>query len=176
MTETSKELRGGGSFCDFSGPEILRLTFFEIPLKLESMKIASEEIRSLVVKAYLSGTAGRKKLSEISGYTLASVSNWIRAYERENRLSPRPRGHRSSVFSQEEVDQLVELLQNNAGITLADIKEHFHKQCSLVTIHKLVGKLGFDVARNSEGKRIRVRKYNPKSEDGARYSGDGQAE
>ena len=42
------------------------------------MKIASEEIRTIVVKAYLSVTASRQPLSEIFGYTTASISNWVR--------------------------------------------------------------------------------------------------
>ena len=69
------------------------------------MKIANEEIRTLVVKAYLSGAATRQKLSEIFGYTPASISNWVREYKRENRLKPRPQGHRKAVFTGAELEQ-----------------------------------------------------------------------
>jgi transposase len=117
------------------------------------MKIATEETRALVVKAYLAGTADRKKLSEIFGYTRMSIGNWIRDYERELRFAPRQRGHRTSVFTQEERERLVELLQENARITLAEIREHFHKECSLAAIHKLVAKLGFAPKKHGVGKR-----------------------
>jgi len=107
------------------------------------MKKASEEIRTLAVKAYLSGTASRKQLSEILGYSLASISNWVRAYKQEKRLAPRPQGHRKAAFADEERVQLSELLKEKVDLTLAEIKEHFHQQCSLVAIHNTVVKLGF---------------------------------
>lgn len=121
------------------------------------MKIANEEIRSLVVKAFLSGTASRQQLSEIFGYTPASISNWVRDYKRENRLSPLPQGHRKAIFTDVELRQLAELLEERVDLTLAEIKEHFRKQCSLVAIHKTVVKLGFVFKKNSEGKRARAR-------------------
>jgi transposase len=123
------------------------------------MKIASEEIRSLVVKAFLSGTASRQKLSEIFGYTPVSISNWVREYRRENRLAPLPQGHRKAVFTKLELLQLTELLEERVDLTLAEIKEYFCKQCSLVAIHKTVVKLGFVFKKNSEGKRTRTRGY-----------------
>ena len=121
------------------------------------MKIASDEIRTIVVKAYLSGTASRQHLSEIFGYTTASISNWVRAYKEEKRLASRPSGHRKAVFSETELKQLSELLEKNVDLTLAEIKEHFGIQCSLVAIHKTLIKLGFVFKKNSEGKRTRAR-------------------
>jgi transposase len=106
------------------------------------MKKASEEIRTLVVNAYLSGSASRRQLSEIFGYTPASISNWVREYKREKRLAPRPQGHGKAAFAEVESLQLSELLKKRVDLTLAEIKEHFHKQCSLVAVHDTVAKLG----------------------------------
>jgi len=107
------------------------------------MKIASEAIRTLVVKAFLSKTASRQQLSKIFGYTTASISNWVREYKQENRLAPRPQGHRRAVFTDAELKQLADLLERNVDLTLAEIREHFRKPCSLVAIHNTVVKLGF---------------------------------
>lgn len=123
------------------------------------MRIASEEIRTIVVKAYLSGAASRQQLSEIFGYSPASISNWVREYKQEQRLAPRPSGHRRSIFTDTELEQLSELLDKNVDLTLSEIKEHFRKQCSLVAIHKTVVKLGFVFKKNSEGQRARPRRY-----------------
>lgn len=120
------------------------------------MKIANEEIRSLVVQAYLSGSASRKQLSEIFGYTPESIGNWIREYEQEKRLSSRPRGHMKAAFNQEELKELSALLETKVDITLAEIKAHFGKTCSLTTIHKTVVKLGFVFKKNTEGLRTRT--------------------
>ena len=107
------------------------------------MKFATEEIRTIAVKAYLEKQATRQQLADIFGYTPATISNWIRAYKRENRLARLPNGHRKSCFSPEELEQLTDLLEKNVDMTLAEIKEHFNKTCSLVAIHKIVKKLGF---------------------------------
>jgi transposase len=139
------------------------------------MKIASKEIRGLVVKAYASGTATRKQLAEIFGYTTASIGNWINEYEREQRIEPLPRGHRVSVFSQEELGQLAELLEKNVDMTLAEIKDYFHKECSVAAIHKIVEKLGFVFKKNTEGKRTRARGYHPESEKLARISSNNRS-
>ena len=130
-------------------------------LNIEAMKIASEEIRTIVVKAYLSGAASRQHLSEIFGYTTSSISNWVRAYKQENRLAPRPQGHRKAVFSKAELEQLSDILVKNVDMTLAEIREHFRKSCSLVAIHKTVVKLGFVYKKNSTGQRARMRGHSP---------------
>ena len=121
------------------------------------MKIANKEIRTLVVKAYLSGTASRQQLSEIFGYTPASISNWVREYKQEKRLTPRPPGHRKAVFTGAELERLADLLRKKVDLTLAEIREHFHKTCSLVAIHNTVVKLGFAFKKNAAGQRTRTR-------------------
>lgn len=121
------------------------------------MKKASEEIRTLAVKAYLSGTSSRKQLSVIFGYSLASISNWVREYKQEKRLAPRPQGHRKAAFSDEELGQLSELLKEKVDLTLAEIKEHFHKECSLVAIHNTVVKLGLVFKKNAASQRTGAR-------------------
>ena len=123
------------------------------------MKAASTEIRTKVIKAYLEKKATPKKLAEIFGYSHATICNWIRSYKTENRLSPKPSGHRKSCFSDEEKTQLRELLEKEVDITLEEIRQHFCKNCSLVAIHKLVIKLGFVFKKNSKGQRTRTRRY-----------------
>ena len=107
------------------------------------MKTASAEIRALVVKAYISGIATRKQLADIFGYHIQSIGNWIREYTREGRIAPHAKGHRKSVFTDQEKNRLVELSKSTTDITLKEIKELFGKSCSLAAIHKTVVKLGF---------------------------------
>jgi len=122
------------------------------------MKTATSEIRFIAIKAYKSGIS-RQQVADIVGYHLNSVSRWIREYERENRLAAHERGRRPSIFSQDERDELIELIKNRVDITLEEIRSHFVKDCSLQAIHKLVKTLGFVFKKNSEGKRTRTRRY-----------------
>jgi len=128
------------------------------------MKTASGETRALVIKAYTSGIATRKQLAEIFGYHIQSIGNWIREYSRDGRISPRQKGHRKSVFTDEEKDKLIELFKYNTDLTLEELKKLFGKSCSLVAIHKTVVKLGFIFKKNAKGKRIGTGRHHSKPE------------
>jgi len=122
------------------------------------MKIAKPEIRSLVVKAYLHGTASRRQLADIFGYHIETIGRWIRA-SRQNRFTPLPRGHRRSVFSPEELEHLAAYIESNPDATLSELRERFDKKCSLPALHKIIRKMGYVFKKNSEGKRARTRGY-----------------
>ena len=106
------------------------------------MKIASQEIRTLAIKAYDSGVPPQQ-IAETLGYHLNSINRWLRAYQTEGRVKALPRGHRISMFSAEERKQLVELLEKRPDMTLDEIRMHFGKQCSLNAVHKIVKALCF---------------------------------
>jgi len=127
-------------------------------MKISTWKTASPEVRLIVIKAYKSGIS-RQQITEIVGYHLNSVSRWIREFEREHRLKAYARGRRPSCFSAEERKKLIELIKNQNDITLAEIRTHFSKDCSLNAIHKLLKSLGFAFKKNFEGKRTRTRRY-----------------
>ena len=123
------------------------------------MKIANSEIRSLVVKAYLSKTVSRRQLADIFGYHIETIGRWIRA-SRQERFTPLPRGNRPSVFTPEELEQLAAYIEKNPDATLSELREHFGKKCSLPALHKITRKIGYVFKKNSEGKRARTRGHN----------------
>lgn len=124
------------------------------------MKTASSEVRAIAVKAYGAGIS-RQQIADIVGYHLNSIGRWIREFKRENRLEAHQRGHRGSIFSKDERDEIIELISKQPDITLEELRAHFAKPCSLNAIHKLLKSLGFVVKKNSAGKRARTRGYNP---------------
>jgi transposase len=124
------------------------------------MKTANAEIRAIAVKAYSAGIS-RQQIADIVGYHLNSIGRWIREFERERRLEAHPRGHRRSMFSEAERNEIIELIDKKPDITLEELRLHFAKACSLNAIHKLLKLLGFAVKKNSAGKRARTRGYNP---------------
>lgn len=87
------------------------------------MKIASQEIRTLAIKAYDLGVPPQQ-IAETLGYHLNSINRWLRAYQTEGRVKALPRGHRISMFSTEERKQLIELLEKSPDITLDEIRMH----------------------------------------------------
>lgn len=121
------------------------------------MKFASEEIRSKAVKAYLDGKATTEEVANILGYTPQTIRNWIRTYKRENRLAPKPNGHRKSCFSEEELGQLTILIEKHGDMTLEEIRSHFGKTCTLTALNRIIHKLGFRYKKNSQSQRTRTR-------------------
>ena len=119
------------------------------------MKEASQEIRSLVVKSYLAKVATRQQLADIVGYHISTVGRWIREYLQEEKLAASARGHRLSVFSEEEKRQMAALIDKRPDITLREIREHFGKTCSLPAIFKHVKNLGYAFKKNAESQRTR---------------------
>jgi transposase len=122
------------------------------------MKIATPEIRFIVVKAYQARIASRRQLADIFGYHIETIGRWIRKIRQEQPTSL-PRGHRRSVFSAPELEQLAAYIESNPDATLNELREHFEKECSLPALHKIIRKLGYVFKKNSEGKRTRARRY-----------------
>ena len=123
------------------------------------MKVASIEIRSTVVRAYLSGKASKQQLADIFGFHVSAINRWLRQFRVENRLAPRARGHMPAAFSPEECERLAKLIQERPDITLAEIKEYFSKTCSLMSIHRTLSRLGLRYKKNSQGKRTRQNRH-----------------
>jgi transposase len=123
------------------------------------MKEASEEIRSLVVKASLAQGATHRQLAEIVGYHVNTIGRWIRECREKEKLTASPRGHRLSMFSEEEKRQMAELIDKTPDITLREIRAHFGKTCSLPAIFKHVKNLGYVFEKNAESQRTKPGRY-----------------
>lgn len=120
-------------------------TFFLI--RFLNMKRASQEIRALVVKGVESGKCTPQQMAELTGYSLVSIYNWMRVYKEEKRMTPKPSGHRTPMFSESEQEQVRDLLKQKPGLTLVEIREHFHKSCSLTTVHNMLRKMGMNARK-----------------------------
>ncbi|MDR3319421.1 MAG: hypothetical protein LBS77_00270 [Desulfovibrio sp.] len=116
------------------------------------MKIASQEIQTIVVEAYRSGKSSKRQLADIFGFHLSAINKWIRDFTVEDRLAPKPKGHMAPAFSLQERERLVALVKENPGMTLEEIKDAFSKSCSLMSVHRTLKRLGFRY-KNSTGRR-----------------------
>jgi transposase len=107
------------------------------------MSIAKPEIRKIAVEAYLSGKASQQQLADILGFHKTTIVRWIREYKRDGKLKPQTRGHMPRAFSEEERVRLVAMIEDKPDLTLAEIKEAFSKNCSLIAVHRELKRLGF---------------------------------
>ena len=120
------------------------------------MKKGSEDIRSLAVRNVLAGKYSVAQVAEMTGYSIATIYNWISIYRKERRLTAKPAaGHRQPVFSQSEHEQVKTMIQEKPDITLVEIRERFNKKCCLDAVHNMVKRLGLTFKKNSKIKRTR---------------------
>ena len=119
------------------------------------MKRGSEDMRTLAVQSVLSKKFSVRLIAEQTGYSLATIYNWMRVYEKEKRLAPKPAGHRQPVFSESEHEKAKELIEKKPDITLWEIREHFQKKCSLNAVHNMCKRINLTFKKNSKSKRTR---------------------
>lgn len=112
------------------------------------MKTASSDIRLVVIRAHRAGLP-RKLICELVGYHVNTVNRWIRDYENDSRISPKNKGHRRAVFSNDELDRLRVLIEDRPDITLNEIREVFGKTCSLSSVYNHVRRLGFGLRKKA---------------------------
>ena len=123
------------------------------------MSIASPEIRKIAVEAYLAGKATQQHLADILGFHRTAIVRWVREYRKDGKFEPQVRGHMPKAFSSAERERLVALVKNKPDLTLAEIREVFSKDCSLMAVHRELKRLSFRFKKNSEGIRARARRH-----------------
>ena len=106
------------------------------------MKKGNEDIRSLAVRNVFAGKHSILQVTEMTGYSIATIYNWLSIYKKEKPLTVKPAGHRMPVFSQSEHEQVKIMLQEKPDITLVEIREWLNKKCCLDHVHKMVKRLG----------------------------------
>ena len=112
----------------------------KLPHVLESsMKHGCDDIRKMVIDGYKNGKFTQTEASRVTGYSRVTIGKWCRNEE----YTAKPRGHRAAAFSEEELTQLAEFIENNVDATLAEIREHFGKNCSLSSVHRAIQKIKF---------------------------------
>ena len=87
------------------------------------MKHGCDDIRKMVIDGYKNGKFTQTEASRVTGYSRVTIGKWCRNEE----YTAKPRGHRAAAFSEEELTQLAEFIENNVDATLAEIREHFGK-------------------------------------------------
>lgn len=120
------------------------------------MTIASKELR---VKAYKTGKFTQQQLAVAYGVHYKTIQNWLRADERGEEQTPKPRGHRPRIFNKDEEQELILLINDDPSITLEEIRSRFNKTCSISVVHRTLIRLGFTYKKKSSSLRTRSGRY-----------------
>ena len=84
------------------------------------MAIYGEELRRVALRALEAGQR-RSEVAQTLGVSIPTLDRWRREFRQSGQEAPRPRGHKKSAFSPEQLPQLKSMVGASPDSTL---KEH----------------------------------------------------
>ena len=117
------------------------------------MKPYSTDLRDRVVEACDSGEWTRVEVAEQFGVSVAWVYRLLKRRRSDGTYAPR--GHRGGhppAFSKHQLRQLEEAIRRQPDATLAELRERSGVDCSLVTIHNTLKRLGYRRKKRPSGR------------------------
>ena len=135
------------------------------------MEAYSMDLRERVIEAYDRGRGSSRQLARLFGVSSAWVRKLLRLRRETGtvaakayRRGPRPR------LSKRQLARLAELVREHPDATLADLRRRLRVDCSLVTIHRALVKLGMSYKKSRS---VRASKIERTSSSSAEAGGDG---
>ena len=96
----------------------------------------SEDLRIRLIRLVESGTSARAA-AKVFGVSESTAAKWMKRWRAEKSVAPSPvRGHRQALLTAYS-DQLLKLIEDDADLTLEEIRAHLEKngvRVSLCTI------------------------------------------
>jgi transposase len=113
------------------------------------MEAYSTDLRERVIEAYDAGRGSSRQLAGLFGVSSAWIRKllWLRretgtVAAKAYRRGPRPR------LSERQLARLAELVRQHPDATLADLRRRLRVNCSVVTIHRALVKLGLSYKKS----------------------------
>ena len=107
------------------------------------MEAYSIDLRERVLRAYDEGRGDSRKLAEIFGVSSAWIRKLIKQRRQTGSIAPLPRRYGPKPrLSEQQLERLAKLVHENPDATLAELGRRLRVNCSVVTIHRGLKKLG----------------------------------
>jgi transposase len=121
------------------------------------MEAYSMDLRERVIEAYDSGHGSSRELAQVFEVSSAWIRKLLRLRRetgtvapREHRCGPQPR------LSVRQLERLAKLVGEHPDATLADLRRRLRVDCSLVTIHRALVKLGLSYKKSRSAPANRI--------------------
>jgi transposase len=107
------------------------------------MKADPIELRQRIVAAVDRGVGSLPTVAALFGVSINCVANYLRLRSDTDSLQPRPNpGGRSPAIPEDRYDELRRLLTEQPDLTLAQLRDALHVDCSLAAVCRTLQKLG----------------------------------
>ena len=116
------------------------------------MKAYSLDLRHRVVEACDSGEWTRAEVAEQFGVSVAWVYRLLQRRQTDGTCAPRGHGGgHPPAFSKQQLNRLDAAVQQQSDATLAELRERCGVDCSLVTMHNTLNRLGYRRKKRPSG-------------------------
>lgn len=131
------------------------------------MESYSTDLRERVIEAYDAGRGSSRQLADVFGVSSAWIRKLLRLRRetgtvaaKSYRHGPRPR------LNGRQLTRLAELVRQHPDATLRDLRRRLRVNCSVVTIHRAVVKLGVSYKKSHSEPASRIERISS-NRDGA---------
>ncbi len=114
------------------------------------MKPIFLEVRERIVEAYERGEHTQGELAEVFGVSERTVRRLWRQWCEQGALAPsKMGGYRPPAIRSEALKRLRQAVQERPDATLAELRKACRVECSLVTVHNTLKRLGYRRKKNA---------------------------
>ena len=112
------------------------------------MTISTEGIRQRAIAAYQASEGTQAQIAGMYRVSLRTFQRWWRQYHQTGSYTPGRRGHRHSAYHGQALQALERLLTKRSDATLFEIREATGKDCSIMSVHRALHRLGWRYKKN----------------------------
>jgi len=106
------------------------------------------DVRERMLAAYDARLGTQQEVARMFGVTRQSVYNLLRQRAKTQSIVPRHGGGRKAAFTGRKLEQLRELVRQQADATLEELRDRTGVACSLVAVHNALVRLDLRVKKS----------------------------
>lgn len=117
------------------------------------MKAYSVDLRQRVIEAYQNKEGSQRQLAKRFKLSRSTIQAWLKSYDRDKTMTPKPRGGRALKLEPAAQEQLTDLLKTHADATLAEhtqrLAEATGQRIHPSTLWRYAKRLGYSYKKNT---------------------------
>lgn len=119
-------------------------------------KAARADTRQRAITAYLNRQGTQAQIAELYDVHLRTFQRWLARFRENGEIAPRRRGGRHSVFEQDKLQELDQLVQQHPDATLQELLDLSGADGSIMAVKRALDRLGYRFKKNAPRQRTRT--------------------
>jgi len=109
----------------------------------------SNDLRKLIFDAVQEGVLSKAEIIRRFKISRSGLNSFIEHVEETGSIEAKPfAGGRKSKFNENDIKKLKKYLEKHSDATLKEILEYSRKDASIMSVHRILKKIGFHIKKN----------------------------